>query len=45
MTVLVSTLKTDFVYVEDVSADHYATLMETHVDKLFKAILRLIYAT
>ncbi|XP_045215953.2 uncharacterized protein LOC123566140 [Mercenaria mercenaria] len=39
LQLLVSTLKTDFVYKEEVSADHYATLMETHIDKIFKVIL------
>ncbi|XP_052796572.1 uncharacterized protein LOC128228995 isoform X2 [Mya arenaria] len=36
---LLTTLKTDFVYAEDVKADHYATLMETHIDTIFKLIL------
>lgn len=36
------TLKTDFVYKEEVSDDHYATLMETHIDKIFKSILRYV---
>ncbi|XP_052267740.1 uncharacterized protein LOC127869320 isoform X2 [Dreissena polymorpha] len=39
LVLLVTSLKRDFVYSENISADHYATLMETHIDKVFKTIL------
>ena len=40
LKVMLYALKTDFVYKEEVSDDHYATLMETHIDKIFKTIIR-----